>query len=448
MTANYDFTIIGAGLTGMQCGALLAQRGKTVLLLDRNAFLGGRGQVVHRDGFTLDYGFHFARFGDKGPIATIARRLGHRLDLVDLGDSHVNRRGRRHLFPTGLRQLFSTDMLSWGEKLQAVRLFSYVLRNKTFDQLSQTTAERWMDEFGITGNLRTYLSCAAINLILCPFLERASAAELLYNLRMTVKAGKSAAYPTSGWEKLYEHYTGQIGRSGEVRLGTPVDKIVVENGAATGVVVAGERVVSGQVVFCAPVQALPNLIDGGVDPEFIARAKRLKPSAGIVIDIALGRRVCEERGLEYFTDPYAFGYFPSNLCPELAPAGCQLASFFIPAERADVVDEARADGLIARLREEIDLAFPDIKSTTLWERVLKLPFVFGAELVIGQDRSQRIDYAVPGVKNLFVLGDSTRAGAAGGDIGHLSVLEFMETQLNPEMGGGTIEWTARKSSTR
>lgn len=426
MTPSYDVIIIGAGLTGMQCGALLAKRSQRVLLVDRNPFLGGRGQVVQRGGFTLDYGFHFARFGAKGPIATISRHVGHDLALIDLGECHLYRNGHKSLFPTGLRQLFSTDMLSWREKLQAIQLFHYVRRTTNFDHLSSTTVAAWMEDFGITGKLRTYLTCASISLILCPFTEKASASELLYNLRMTIKSGKSAAYPARGWEKVYGVYTDLIRKQGDVRLGAPVDKIVVEEGRARGVVVAGETVRANDVIFCAPVQALPKLVAQPLDSGFLERTRRLKPSAGFVVDVALGERVSDSCGLEYFTDPFAFGYFPSNVCADLAPAGKQLASFFIPATQEDVADEARGDALIARLRREVNLAYPRLVPATLWERVLRLPFVFGAELVTGQDRNQRVDYAVPGIRGLFVLGDSTRAGAAGGDIGHLSVLEFME----------------------
>lgn len=436
MTRSYDVIIIGAGLTGMQCGALLAQKSQRVLLVDRNAFLGGRGQVVRRDGFTLDHGFHFARFGARGPIATIARYVGHDLALIDLGECHLYRRGQKSLFPTGVRQLFSTDMLSWREKLQALRLFTYVRRTANFDHLSAMTVDAWMDDFGISGQLRTYLTCASINLILCPFTDRASASELLYNLRMTIKAGKSAAYPAHGWDKVYEAYTDIIWRDGDVRLGSPVESILVEAGRARGVVVGGEAIAAMNVIFCAPVQALPKLVAQPLDPGFLERTRRLKPSAGIVLDIALGERVSEACGLEYFTAPYAFGYFPSNVSGDLAPAGRQLASFFIPTTREDVADDARSEQLIERLRREVNLAYPRLAAATLWERVLRLPFVFGAELITGQDRNQRVDYAVPGIENLFVLGDSTRAGAAGGDIGHLSVLEFIE---NFRIHDGAIE---------
>ncbi len=426
MNTAYDFIIIGAGLTGMQCGALLARRGARVLLLDKNPYLGGRGQVVRRDGFTLDYGFHFARFGDKGPIATIASRLGQPLDLVDLGEYHLFKEdGSCLLFPTGPRQLFRTQLLTTAEKLRALRLLLSVRRATSFPHVQGKTVRQWMDDEKLSANLRTYLTCASINLILCPFVERASATELLANLGMTARAGKSAAYPAHGWEKVYEGMVKHIEEKGEVRLGKAVQKIQIEQGTACGVMVDGTLMSAERVVFCAPVQALPHLVEG-LDKEFTQRAKNLKPSAGIVLDLALSKKVSDHRGIDYFLDPISFGYFPSNLCARLAPEGHQLASFFIPAEREDVQDEARRGALLDRLRRQIALAYPEMLPNVMWERLLPLPFAFGAELVAGQERSARVEYTVPGVRNLFVLGDSTRGGAAGGDIGHISVLEFMD----------------------
>jgi phytoene dehydrogenase-like protein len=426
MSVSYDFIIIGAGLTGMQCGALLAHKGARVLLLDKNPYLGGRGQVVQRDGFTLDYGFHFARFGSKGPIATIASRLGQPLEFVDLEDYHLFKEdGSCLLFPTGPRQLFRTRLLTVPEKLRALRLLLHARGASSFDHLQGKTVRQWMDEEKLSANLRTYLTCASINLILCPFVDRASAAELLGNLGMTVRAGKSAAYPTHGWEHVYQGLVRRIGEKGEVRLGKAVQKIQIEAGTARGVVTDGQTLSARHVVFCAPVQALPHLVEG-LEPAFAQRAKGVKPSAGIVLDLALSRRVSNHRGLDYFVNPIAFGYFPSNLCPKLTPEGHQLASFFIPAEREDVQDPERCAALLDKLRQQISLAYPEMLPNVLWERVLPLPFAFGAELVAGQERSARLEYAVPGIRNLFVLGDSTRGGAAGGDIGHISVLEFMD----------------------
>ena len=56
--ARYDVAVIGAGSAGLSAGALLAKEGKTVIVLDRSQYLGGRGMAVPDEGFKLNVGGH------------------------------------------------------------------------------------------------------------------------------------------------------------------------------------------------------------------------------------------------------------------------------------------------------------------------------------------------------------------------------------------------------
>ena len=55
----YDVIIIGSGLGGLVCGALLAREGKRVLVLERQAQPGGCMQSYQRDGLAFDTGLHY-----------------------------------------------------------------------------------------------------------------------------------------------------------------------------------------------------------------------------------------------------------------------------------------------------------------------------------------------------------------------------------------------------
>ncbi len=54
---------------------------------------------------------------------------------------------------------------------------------------------------------------------------------------------------------------------------------------------------------------------------------------------------------------------------------------------------------------------------------MHLTMVDGVEVNVSQHREKRPGYRVPGLENLFMVGDSLKAPGAGGDIGHESVLE-------------------------
>ena len=57
-----DVAVIGAGAARLTAGALLAQAGKRVLVVERSLYLGGRGMVVPDEGSKLNVGRHLAGF--------------------------------------------------------------------------------------------------------------------------------------------------------------------------------------------------------------------------------------------------------------------------------------------------------------------------------------------------------------------------------------------------
>ena len=52
----HDVIVIGGGLGGLLTAAILRRRGKTVLLLERAAEVGGRLRSLEVDGYVLDAG--------------------------------------------------------------------------------------------------------------------------------------------------------------------------------------------------------------------------------------------------------------------------------------------------------------------------------------------------------------------------------------------------------
>ena len=56
---KHDVVIIGSGLGGLICGALLSHEGKRVLVLERQVQPGGCMQSYQRDGFSFDTGLHY-----------------------------------------------------------------------------------------------------------------------------------------------------------------------------------------------------------------------------------------------------------------------------------------------------------------------------------------------------------------------------------------------------
>lgn len=65
---KYDIIIIGGGLGGLQCAAMLSKEGYKVCVLDKNARVGGCLQSFRRQGHILDTGIHYIGSMKEGQV--------------------------------------------------------------------------------------------------------------------------------------------------------------------------------------------------------------------------------------------------------------------------------------------------------------------------------------------------------------------------------------------
>jgi all-trans-retinol 13,14-reductase len=89
-TPQYDVVIIGAGLGGLLCGAILSKEGLKVCILEKNEQIGGSLQTFRRDGLSLDTGIHYIGSLDQGQtLFQIFNYLGimDRLELTKMDES-------------------------------------------------------------------------------------------------------------------------------------------------------------------------------------------------------------------------------------------------------------------------------------------------------------------------------------------------------------------------
>lgn len=77
---KYDIVIIGSGLGGLLCGAVLSKEGYSVCVLEKNDIPGGCFQGFKRFGRTLDTGVHYIGSMDEGEIL---HRCFSYLDIMD-----------------------------------------------------------------------------------------------------------------------------------------------------------------------------------------------------------------------------------------------------------------------------------------------------------------------------------------------------------------------------
>ncbi len=74
---EYDVIIIGSGIAGLTCGALLSKRGYKVLVLEQHYQVGGYCSSFQREGFVFNSGVeNVSGLWEKGPLTYFLKELG------------------------------------------------------------------------------------------------------------------------------------------------------------------------------------------------------------------------------------------------------------------------------------------------------------------------------------------------------------------------------------
>ena len=127
---NYDTIIIGTGLGGLVCGYILAKNGQKVLLLEKNAQIGGCLQNFRRFGVNFDTGMHYIGSMEQGQIMhQMFDYLGllkdvHVSRLDDDGFDRINIAGQEYRYAAGYEYFAETLGQQFPDCKQELRTYA------------------------------------------------------------------------------------------------------------------------------------------------------------------------------------------------------------------------------------------------------------------------------------------------------------------------------------
>jgi prolycopene isomerase len=396
-TETHEIIIIGAGIAGLACGALLAKKGHAPLILEMNPEIGGRVLGTREDGFLYDY----------FPIGLTPVR-GHRLELLaaELGleEDHFKVRGPQKMAfgyrrpaggwtvlsnvnillgkpddPYDPTHLFDLWGLPEGERAKAVAILADIFL-KAPDEIRELdekdiTFQQYLDRmsYEMPSAVFNFLAFFA-NMAMVEPIDLVSAAEYLRIAQDSFNNG-GGGYPEGGMvrvsNRLHEIFEQQ---GGELRTGTKIEKILIENGRAAGVrTTQGEELRSSVVVSSAGIH--PTVLklagEGHFDRAYAERVRQLRPAWGLTSQVYfLAKPVLDfDIAIAYSDDAWwdlekyqqienghepqevvLYAQVMSNYDPNLAPAGKQLlsAGTICPSDR-----DSKAIGMLIQKAEQL-----------------------------------------------------------------------------------------------
>lgn len=268
-----DVVVVGAGVAGLVTGLILAEQGKRVTLVEKHTYLGGRAMEHRYRGHQIGLGSHLVE--DPGDSLTRV------CELVGLTLTHSE---RSDSMPFWDRDRWKPIQdLYPGSAKQGLKRCIQALTETGFDELDtldHLPLREWMARHtSDEGAYTVWESIAILEQITSRWYDH-SASENLYVRKMHYERQRTAGYsfwPMGGWEKLWNEMAAAFtDRGGELRLSTPVRRVLVDRGAVTGVLLRdGEVIESDAVVVGAPVWNVPALFDDGVLPANLLQRIRM-----------------------------------------------------------------------------------------------------------------------------------------------------------------------------
>ena len=333
MTKRYDAIVIGAGVGGMITALRLAARGRSVLVCERNAVVGGKLAVYQRDGFSFDMGPSLltlpAVFDDAFQHA--GTTLADECHVMRLDPSF------RYFWPDGSTVTFRDEPVATAEALESFSngagadYLDYLQRARTIWQVSERTFFAG-DMNGRLSLLRRMRSPRDLSRIDARRTLQSRAEVQFRDSRLVQWLGRYATYSGSdprqvpatlgciaaveadfgawyvrgGLAALCSAIERVARRAGvEYRTNADVQHIIVHRGRAKGVMVNDEELHSDVVISNADAEHLYR--DLAPDAKALRRVERAgRSTSGIAVAVGVaGRTPHIDHHNVWFSSDYA-----------------------------------------------------------------------------------------------------------------------------------------------
>lgn len=418
---SHRVVVVGGGLAGLAAGALLADAGAAVTVLEQRPVLGGRALVVQQKGFTLNYGLHYIVGGHASPHYRILKQLG-KLDAAPLTPVkprllHRMRGGGLFHVPSTPLDLLTTKLLTPRGKLGLARA-AVVILSADPETLWRVPVGEWLDGFAREPSLWTFFLDLVGPLSFEADPEALSAAHFVLAVRpLLMPKGPIALYPAGGWIRMFEAFKAHIEEhGGSVQTKAGVERLEIARGRVEGVWSDGVLYPAESIVLAVPPNDLAGLLKetpvDGLGPE---RLNAIRPTMGVAVDLGVIGLHNEQIGTIELPELNGTLGVHNLFEPSLAPQDghvFQFLRFMTPDQMADKAEVDRTEPMILDVLEGI---WPGFTQKIAVRRILIRPMLTAASHRFDQPKPDLLPVDVRTVTGLYLAGDAT---ASAGELSH------------------------------
>ncbi|MFN8283455.1 MAG: NAD(P)/FAD-dependent oxidoreductase [Chitinophagales bacterium] len=305
MKEKEKIVIVGSGIGGLVCGAILAKEGYNVLVLERNKQIGGCLQIFVRDKLIFNSSVHYVGGLEKGQnLYKVFKYLGiidqlevHKLDESAFDKIIFANDEKEYNYAQGYDNFIKTLIADFPEEEQAIKKYVeaihlacesfplYNLQESDDYNLSSVYAEMDTQTFiaSLTDNVRLQAVLAGNNILYAGVGNKTP---------FSVHALVLNSYIESAW--MFEKGSGQIAKllakvitshGGEVKKRCDVTKFVEEDGKIKYVETKDGRKFKGDYFISNihPAQTMEMTESTTIRPVYKNRIKSLENSVSVFV---------------------------------------------------------------------------------------------------------------------------------------------------------------------
>ncbi|MEW6101545.1 MAG: NAD(P)/FAD-dependent oxidoreductase [Candidatus Omnitrophota bacterium] len=251
--SKYDVIIIGSGLGGLACGNYLAKSGMKVAIFERNDKAGGCCSSFSRGAFTFDSGAHIVSgLGENGILRKVIKDLNMagklkftRPKIYDkvifpkfsftLGSDIKQTISQvQNLFPKESKKIES--FFNFIEKINFMKVYPYLKKRSFVELLYEYFSDRQL--------IKVFLSLAGYLGTEPRLLSSFGAIDFF---REVIFDG--GYYPYGSMQRISDAFADNFKQmGGDIFFSSPVNKIILKDSSAKGVILANKRRLYSSIV--------------------------------------------------------------------------------------------------------------------------------------------------------------------------------------------------------